>query len=139
MSGCLYGRIAKENSIFFSSSCTIIIYLCASMFRYIIATVMIFSFTAQMLGGFMVEIDYYLRIAEYAKNCINKARPLMHCNGKCQMAKRITQEEKKDQQAPERKSVNKNEITLSSKCFFASINLPVFSIVPSVKRLLYFP
>jgi hypothetical protein len=95
---------------------------------------MIISFTAQMLGGFMVEIDYYLRTAEYAKNCVNTARPMMHCNGKCQMAKKMMQEEKKDQQAPERKSVNKNEITLSSKSFFASINLHVFSILPSVKR-----
>jgi len=95
---------------------------------------MIISFTAQMLGGFMVEIDYYLRTAEYAKNCVNKARPLMHCNGKCQMAKKMIQEERKDAQAPERKSVNRNDITLSSKSFFASINLPVFSIIPSVKR-----
>ncbi len=82
----------------------------------------------------MVEIDYYLRTAEYAKNCVNKSRPTMHCNGKCQMAKKMMQEEKKDQQVPERKSVNKNDITLSSNSFFASINSPVFSIVSSVKR-----
>lgn len=82
----------------------------------------------------MVEIDYYLHTASYAKNCVNKARPVMHCNGKCQMAKKMMQEERKDEQAPERKSVNKNDITLSSKSFFASIDLPVFSIIPSVKR-----
>jgi hypothetical protein len=85
---------------------------------------MIISFSAQMLGGFVVEIDYYLRTAEYAKNCVNKSRPMMHCNGKCQMAKKMMQEERKDQQAPERKSVNRNDITLSSKSFFAALVVP---------------
>ena len=104
------------------------------MFRYIIASIMIISFSAQMLGGFIVEIDYYLHTASYAKNCINKTQPAMHCNGKCQMAKKMVQEERKDQQAPERKSVTRNDITLSSKSFFASINLPAFSIIPSIRR-----
>lgn len=104
------------------------------MFRFIIASVLIVSFTAQTLGGFMFEIDYCLRTAAYAKECINKAKPLMHCNGKCQLAKKIMQEQNKDQQAPERKSVNRNDITLSAKSFFASIKLPVFFIIRAVKR-----
>lgn len=104
------------------------------MFRFIIASVLIVSFTAQNLGGFMFEIDYYLRTAAYAKNCVNKAKPMLHCNGKCQLAKKMLQEQKKDQQTPERKTVNRNDITLSAKSFFASIKLPVFFITPAVKR-----
>lgn len=34
----------------------------------------------------------------------------MHCNGKCQMMKKLEQEEKNDQDNLERKSENKNEI-----------------------------
>lgn len=46
----------------------------------------------------------------------------MHCNGKCQMMKKLQQEEKKDQENPERKAENKNEIILSSKSFYAVVN-----------------
>lgn len=108
------------------------------MFRFIIASVLIISFTAQTLGGFMIEIDYYFRTAAYEKDCVNKAKPMMHCNGKCQMAKKIMQEQNKDQQAPERKTVNRNDITLSAKSFFASIKLPVFLIIPAFKRTYVF-
>lgn len=103
------------------------------MFRYLIASLLIISFSAQMLGGFMVEIDYYLRTASYAANCVNKDKPMMHCNGKCQMVKKMAQEEKHDQQAPERKTV-RNDITLFAKTSFASIILPVFTINPLPKR-----
>jgi len=34
----------------------------------------------------------------------------MHCNGKCQMMKKLEQQEKKDQQNSERKAENKSEL-----------------------------
>ncbi|MCU0323141.1 MAG: hypothetical protein MUE72_12035 [Chitinophagaceae bacterium] len=37
------------------------------------------------------------------------------------MMKKLQQEEKKDQENPQRKSENKNEIALSSKSFFVSV------------------
>ena len=42
---------------------------------------------------------------------------MLHCNGKCQLAKKLKQQEKKDQQNPERKLENKNEI-FSTRSFF---------------------
>ena len=81
----------------------------------------------------MVEIDYYLRTASYAANCVNKDKPMMHCNGKCQMVKKMAQEEEHDQQAPERRSV-KNDITLFAETSFALIPVPVFTINPAAKR-----
>lgn len=77
--------------------------------------------------------DYYTNTEKYAANCENKARPKMHCNGKCQMMKKLKQEEKKDQENPERKSENKNEVLLSSKSFFASLVLPVLQLNPEIK------
>lgn len=44
----------------------------------------------------------------------------MHCNGKCQMMKKLQEEEKKEQQNTERKAEFKNEI-ISSKSFYATI------------------
>ena len=66
--------------------------------------------------------DYYTNTSKYAKNCVNKAKPKMNCNGKCQMMKKLEQEEKKDQENPERKAENKNETLLSSKSFYATVD-----------------
>ena len=77
--------------------------------------------------------DYYTNTSKYAKNCVNKAKPKMHCNGKCQMMKKLQQEEKKDQENPERKSENKSEVVLSSKLFFASVVLPQTDLKSATK------
>ncbi len=45
---------------------------------------------------------------------------MLHCCGKCQLRKKLLQEEK-DKQAADKKGENKNEIVLSSKSFFATI------------------
>lgn len=54
----------------------------------------------------------------------------MHCNGKCQMMKKLQEEEKKDQQNSERRVENKNEI-ISSKSFYATITPASFTIKAS--------
>lgn len=91
-------------------------------YRHITAIILFAAFLAQTFSKSFVIADYYTNTSKYARNCENKARPKMHCNGKCQMMKKLQQEEKKDQQNPERKSENKNEITLFSKSFFAIVN-----------------
>lgn len=42
----------------------------------------------------------------------------MHCNGKCQVMKKMQEEEKKDQQVPERKFENNIEVVISSQHFY---------------------
>ncbi len=37
----------------------------------------------------LVIIDYYMHTAEYAALCVNKMNPEMHCNGTCQMDKKL--------------------------------------------------
>ena len=64
-----------------------------------------------------VVADYYTNTEVYAKYCVNKSRPLLHCNGKCQMFKKLKEEDKKDNQNPERKSEIKNDLTLSANSF----------------------
>ncbi len=87
------------------------------------AFIFITAFFAHTFNKYFFIAGYYTNIGMYAKNCENKARPQMHCNGKCQMMKKLQQEEKKDQENPNRKGDNKNEITLFSKSFFATVNL----------------
>jgi hypothetical protein len=40
--------------------------------------------------------DYLVNMESYKKACINKARPKMHCNGKCQMLKNLKKQEEND-------------------------------------------
>jgi len=87
---------------------------------------------AQTFSKTFITAGYYANTAAYAKNCENKAKPQMRCNGKCQLMKKLKQEENKDKQNPDRKTDNKEEI-LSSRSFFAHIEermLPVENVYP---------
>jgi hypothetical protein len=90
-------------------------------YRHVTAFIFLAAFLAQTFSKSFVMADYYANTSKYAKNCENRAKPKMQCNGKCQMMKKLQQEEKKDQENPERKAENKNEILLSSKSFFATV------------------
>ena len=87
---------------------------------------MITAFAMQTFSHYVIMADYNINTQSYAKNCVNKAKPKIHCNGKCQMMKKLQQEEKKDQENPNRKGENKNEIILSTKSFY--ITVPNYNI-----------
>jgi len=91
------------------------------MIRQVAAIFLLFSFALQVFNRSIIVLDYFANTASFAKNCENKARPMLHCNGKCQMMKKLKEEEKSDQQNPEHKSENKNEI-VSSKSFFTTVS-----------------
>jgi hypothetical protein len=42
-----------------------------------------------------VLLDYHLNIEAYAKKCVNKAKPKLRCQGRCQAMKKMQEEEKK--------------------------------------------
>jgi hypothetical protein len=107
------------------------------IYRQLTAFIFLAAFLAQTYNGAFVIADYYVNTSKYAKDCVNKARPKMHCNGKCQMMKKLQQEEKKDQENQERKSENKTEIVLSTKSFFATVPT-CYSILSKSKKLLQF-
>jgi len=91
------------------------------MFKQLTVLFIMLAFLMQMFNKIFIVTEYFTNTASFAKNCENKAKPQLHCNGKCQMMKKLNQEEKKDQQNSERKSY-KDEV-LSSKIFFGAINL----------------
>jgi hypothetical protein len=90
------------------------------MFRQILATILLLTISAQTFSSPFIMFDYVVNTAEYAKNCVNKAKPKMNCKGKCQMMKKMREEERKEQQNPERKPENKDQV-LSSIFFFFSV------------------
>jgi hypothetical protein len=96
------------------------------MFKKITATILLLAFVSQTFAGPFIMLDYFVNTAAYAKNCVNKAKPKMHCNGKCQAMKKIQEEEKKDQQNAEEKAASKLQV-LSSRSFFSLLIIPAIS------------
>jgi hypothetical protein len=107
------------------------------MQRQIIAILFLIAFVGQTFNRSAVMFNYYINTAAFAKNCENKARPMMHCNGKCQMMKKLKQEENKDQQNPDRKGENKNEIISSTfqTIVFSGFKKRIEITYPTIERI----
>ena len=68
--------------------------------------------------------DYMFNLEAYKKSCINKARPKLNCNGKCQMLKKMkTQQGEETETSAPAPKFNQLEVVLSSKSFFPSIQV----------------
>jgi hypothetical protein len=91
------------------------------------------AFLTQTFSKGFIIADYYSNIAAYAKNCVNKARPMLHCNGKCQLMKKL-QQQQDDQQDKAAQWGNLKSEVLSTKSFYPSLSKPAFTISSSVKN-----
>ena len=118
-------HIVKKQIVIVSQRTSILFLL-----RQLTAFFIFISFLVQNFNGTFILFDYYSNVNSYTKNCVNKARPKLHCNGKCQLMKKLQQEEKKDQQNPEQRKETKNEV-ISSGSFFATVKLPVVILINS--------
>lgn len=94
-----------------------------------LVAILLIVFAAQSFGNVWLWIDYKINLEKYAKNCINKARPMLQCKGKCQLAKKIQEEEIKKQKDAE-KAAPKIDYNLSSKHFFLSVNYSIIKTSP---------
>ena len=105
------------------------------MFKKLTIIILFTAFAVQTFNKALIVFNYYSNTASFAKSCVNKAKPMMHCNGRCQMMKKLKQEENKEKQNPERRNDNKDEILYFSKKQFelqpfntiAVITFPHFS------------
>ena len=104
----------------------------AFMYRQFAAILLILLFAAYHFNRTIIVLDYVANQAAFAKNCENKARPAMHCNGKCQLMKKLKEEEKKEEQNPSRKSENKQD----QVCVKPLLTTPVFSLPSATATLI---
>lgn len=65
-----------------------------------IAFLLLLAFFTSTFSRLFVVADYYVNTERYYAKCVNKARPQLKCNGKCQMSKKIQAEENKEQKNP---------------------------------------
>lgn len=62
-----------------------------------------------------------VNLEAYKEKCINKAKPKLNCNGKCQMYKKINQQDQSSEaEAPK---LNQSEFVLSSKTYFPELQI----------------
>jgi len=66
-------------------------------FAYVlVALVLLQTFSREVL-----VVDYALNQATItARFCVNKARPALHCNGKCHLAQQLRQQQERENKAP---------------------------------------
>lgn len=80
------------------------------MFKHLAVALLLLIFLVQTFHQSLLIVDYYLNPRSFAAHCENKNKPQLHCNGHCQLMKKIKNEGGKDKQNPERRGNNKNEI-----------------------------
>jgi hypothetical protein len=87
-------------------------------------SVLLITLIFQSFSGAGIFVNYYVNYSLYVKNCENKNRPAMHCNGQCQAMKQWKKAENNGKHETD-KPQQRNE-ALSSRSFFAasSFGLP---------------
>lgn len=72
----------------------------------------------QTLGQEVLVVDYQLHKARITEQyCVNKARPQLHCNGKCHLAKQLRKAEGGDKKAPAEAQAKVKYEVLSTAAF----------------------
>lgn len=91
-----------------------------------VVPILILLMLAQTFSQWLIVMDYEINKDYIAKVlCENKNRPQLKCKGKCQMMKKLAEEEKQ-QQSSELKAGNQSLI-VSSTAHFASLQKPAVS------------
>ncbi len=78
------------------------------------------------MANYEINKDYI------SKNfCVNKAKPMMHCNGKCHLKKELAQQEKKENTPPYQNLKDKLELQYFSKILLFKFNEPILKNKPN--------
>lgn len=86
----------------------------------IFASLVLLAFMANTFHQASLVLSYHINKAAYIRNCENKFRPDLKCNGQCQLMKKMAQQRKDEQKFPDLKLENKTEV-LSLGSFFPSL------------------
>lgn len=71
--------------------------------KFVAAIFLLLIVLMQTFSSFLIEADFFINQDYIAKNlCVNRDKPMMHCNGKCFLAKKLKEDGKS--QSPASKS-----------------------------------
>lgn len=83
--------------------------------RKLLVIILLLAISGQTFSQGWNYLGYLLQKKAYLEKCENKSRPQLHCNGKCQLMKKIAEQEKKERgEAPELKLSAKAEAAVSA-------------------------
>jgi hypothetical protein len=86
-------------------------YLCPQM-KFIASTIFILLLLTQIFSKWLMVIDYTINKDYIAKNlCENRNKPTLHCNGKCQLMKKMAVEDDQTNKTTSGSSVAKTPFT----------------------------
>jgi len=91
------------------------------MFKQLAAAALLLTIIASTLRGVVIVCEYYANKPAFSRFCENKAKPALECNGKCQLAKKLQEDDttpRSDFSALPRFE------TPSSRSFFAELEPP---------------
>jgi hypothetical protein len=98
------------------------------MSRIPVIIILILAILTQSMSRGIILLSYFTNKQAYEKYCVNKARPQLHCDGKCQMAKKIKAEEERDQKDPLKNSLS-SEVTMINENHFVSIQPEFIALI----------
>ena len=85
---------------------------------------MIFLVMVQTFTSWLIVAEYTINQDFIAKNlCVNKANPQLHCKGKCQLMKRLAEEEKQTSST----SQTGGKIKIGDVLFTNDLQMPALS------------
>jgi hypothetical protein len=88
--------------------------------KQVTSALLLLVFLLQTFSRTAIVVDFYANQSYIAKNlCENRDKPKMKCCGKCQLSKRLKQEDKKDQENPDRKIDTRFEIIQQETDFYS--------------------
>ena len=113
--------------------------------RFIATPILILLLMSQTFSHWFVVMNFKLNQDFIAKKlCENRLRPKLNCNGNCVLMKKLKQQEKEEQSNPAALKLELITLIISSRTFFANIDvisgfiaksyLPLFSTGKPVGR-----
>lgn len=99
--------------------------------KFVLVPILIVLVFTQTFSKWLVVAEYNMNRNFIVKNlCVNKAKPKLHCNGKCQMMKRLAEEEK---QNSSNSSNGPSKSKLQELVFRNEISKPTLPLLTYVK------
>ena len=91
--------------------------------KYFLVIALFLALLAQQFSKPIVLADYMVNLDRYKKDCVNKARPLLHCNGRCQMKKKLEAQDDQQERRSSSPKLIELDYVLSSKSFFPEVEV----------------
>lgn len=102
--------------------------------KYSIVILLFLALLTQSFSRSLVVAEYLFNFEVYNKACINKAKPNLHCNGKCQMLKNMKKHENDNETNVPISKFNQPELVLSSKSYFPNLEHILYLNKPDFYR-----